>query len=78
MNRQLAVGVEARAKPDNLNRSVLGAGALKEDDWYDVFVAWAPNKHLSFTAAWVDLGRIVPALQARRQTGAYLSAQFAF
>ena len=78
VNRQLAVGVEARAKPDNLNRSVLGAGALKEDDWYDVFMAWAPNKTLSITAAWVDLGRIVPALQPKRQTGAYLSAQIAF
>jgi hypothetical protein len=78
INRTLAVGVEARAKPDNLNRSALGTGALKEDDWYDVFVAWAPSKTVSFTAAWVDLGKIVPALQPRRQTGAYLSAQVAF
>ena len=78
VNRQLAIGAEARAKPDNLNRSVLGTGALKEDDWYDVFVAWGPNKTVSLTAAWVDLGRIVPALQPRRQTGGYLSAQIAF
>ena len=78
VNRQLAVGVEARAKPDNLNRSVLGTGALKEDDWVDVFMAWAPSKTLSITAAWVDLGRIVPALQPRRQTGGYLSAQIAY
>ncbi len=78
LNRSLAVGVEARVKPDNLNRSALGAGALKEDDWYDVFVAWAPSKHVSLTLAWVDLGRIVPALQPRRQTGAYLSAQVGF
>jgi hypothetical protein len=77
-SRSLAFGVEARAKPDNLNRSVLGAGALKEDDWFDAFVAWAPDKHVSLTLAWVDLGRIVPALQARRQQGAYLSAQLAF
>jgi hypothetical protein len=78
LNRHLAIGAEARAKPDNLNRSALGTGALKEDDWYDVFVAWAPSKTVSFTAAWVDLGKIVPALQPRRQTGAYLSAQVAF
>jgi hypothetical protein len=78
VSRQLAVGVEARSKPDNLNRSALGAGALKEDDWSDAFVAWAPNKTVSITAAWVDLGRIVPALQPKRQTGAYLSAQIAF
>ncbi len=78
INRTLAVGVEARAKPDNLNRSALGNGALKEDDWFDVFVAWAPSKTVSLTAAWVDLGQIVPALQPRRQTGAYVSAQIAF
>jgi hypothetical protein len=78
VNRSLAVGIEARAKPDNLNRSALGDGALKEDDWFDVFVAWAPSKTVSVTAAWVDLGRIVPALQPRRQTGGYLSAQVAF
>jgi hypothetical protein len=78
LNRNLAVGAEARAKPDNLNRSVLGNGALKEDDWFDLFVAWAPNKNFSLTAAWVDLGKIVPALQPKRQTGAYLSAQVAF
>jgi hypothetical protein len=76
--KDLAVGVEFRAKPDNLNQSVLGAGALKEDDWKDVFVAWAPSKHFSLTAAWVDLGRIAPAVQPRRQTGGYLSAQVAY
>jgi hypothetical protein len=78
LSRRLAVGIEYRAKPDNLNRSVLGSGALKEDDWFDVFVAWAPNKQVSLTAAWVDLGKIAPALQPKRQTGAYLSAQLAF
>lgn len=77
-NKQLAFGVEARAKPDNLDDSVLGAGALKEDDWVDVFVAWAPSKWFSLTAAYVDLGKIAPAVQPRRQTGAYLSAQLAF
>ncbi|KQV91890.1 DUF3034 family protein [Pelomonas sp. Root1237] len=75
--KNLAIGFEFRAKPDNLNQSVLGAGALKEDDWKDIFIAWAPNKHVSLTAAWVDLGRIAPAVQPKRQTGSYLSAQFA-
>ncbi|RZL39557.1 MAG: DUF3034 family protein [Rubrivivax sp.] len=78
LTRNLAIGLEFRAKPDNLHDSVLGAGALKEDDWKDVFVAWAPNKQVSITAAWVDLGRIAPAVQPKRQTGAYLSAQLAF
>lgn len=76
-NRTLAFGAEYRAKPDNLNPSALGAG-LKEDDWYDAFVAWAPTKHVSLTAAWVDLGRIVPAVATRRQHAGYGSAQFAF
>ena len=75
--KNVAVGAEFRAKPDKLNPSLLGNG-LKEDDWADVFVAWAPSKHLSLTLAWVDLGRIVPAVASRRQTGAYLSAQLAY
>jgi hypothetical protein len=33
---------------------------------------------VSVTAAWVDLGRIVPGMQPRRQTGGYLSLQLAF
>ena len=78
LSRQLAIGAEYRAKPDHLNRSVLGAGALKEDDWSDIFIAWAPSKQLSLTLAWVDLGHIVPALQPQRQSGVYLSAQVAF
>ena len=78
LSKNLAIGAEYRAKPDNLNQSVLGAGALKEDDWFDLFVAWAPTKNVSITAAYVDLGKIAPAVQPRRQTGAYLSAQFAF
>jgi hypothetical protein len=78
LRRDLALGAEYRAKPDNLNDSALGAGALKEDDWADLFLAWAPNKHLSLTLAWVDLGRIAPAVQPRKQRGAYLSAQIAY
>ena len=78
LRRNLAIGTEYRAKPDNLNDSALGTGALKEDDWVDVFVAWAPNKHLSLTLAVADLGRIAPAVQPRRQRGAYLSAQIAY
>ncbi len=77
VSRQLALGAEYRAKPDHLNRSVLGTGALKEDDWWDVFVAWAPSKTVSVTAAWVELGRIAPAVQPRRQHGAYVSLQLA-
>ena len=56
----------------------LGDG-LRADDWMDLFVAWAPSKHVSITAAWVNLGRIVPATTGgRQQTGIYTSAQVAF
>jgi Protein of unknown function (DUF3034) len=76
-SRHLAFGAEYRRKPDNLDPSLLGAG-LKEDDWWDVFAAWAPNKHLSLTAAYLQLGHIVPAVATKRQDGGYVSAQVAF
>lgn len=82
VSKNVAVGVEYRAKPNNLE--ALGranglGGALREDAWKDIFVAWAPSKNLSFTLAYVDLGRIVPGItKGRRQTGTYLSAQVAF
>ncbi|MCB1610082.1 MAG: DUF3034 family protein, partial [Xanthomonadales bacterium] len=68
LSRKLAVGAEYRSKPDNL-------GIATEDDWWDVFVAWAPSKHLSMTLAYVDLGNIVIADD---QTGYYLSVQGGF
>ncbi|MBY0410438.1 MAG: DUF3034 family protein [Burkholderiaceae bacterium] len=82
LNKNLAVGAEYRFKPNNLQglgvASGLGAG-LREDDWKDVFIAWAPSKNLSLTLAYVDLGRIVPGVTGnRRQTGYYLSAQVAY
>ncbi len=79
LRRNLAIGAEYRFKPDNFrDNTALGAGTLKEDDWADLFIAWAPSKHFSLTAAYVDLGKIVPGVVKRRQTGTYLSAQIAF
>ena len=82
LNKNLAVGAEYRFKPNNLQALGAAAGlgaALREDDWKDIFVAWAPSKNLSLTLAYVDLGRIVPGItNNRRQTGYYLSAQVAF
>jgi hypothetical protein len=79
LRRDLAIGAEYRAKPDNFrDNTALGAGALDEDDWADVFIAWAPSKHFSLTLAYVDAGKIVPGVVNKRQTGAYLSAQLAF
>lgn len=68
LRRDLALGVEYRNKPDNL--SIAG-----EDDAWDVFLAWAPTRWLSITAAYVDLGDIVGAATQR---GGYLSLQLGF
>jgi Protein of unknown function (DUF3034) len=76
LRRDLAIGAEWRSKPDNLN-NLLGPGVLKEDRWADLFVAWAPGKNVSVTAAWLDLGHITPPFVQRRQTGAYVSLQVA-
>ncbi|MBA6293898.1 DUF3034 family protein [Colwellia sp. MB3u-70] len=65
LNRHLALGVEFRQKPDNLN--------LGEDHWKDIFIAWFPNKHLSVTLAYVDLGSIAAI---DKQTGWYLSTMW--
>ncbi|MFN7123417.1 MAG: DUF3034 family protein [Hydrogenophaga sp.] len=82
ISSKLAVGVEYRAMPNKLQRAGQAAGlgdGLRADDWKDIFIAYAPNKNVSITAAYVDLGRIVPATTSgRKQTGVYVSAQIAF
>ncbi|HTU64865.1 MAG TPA: DUF3034 family protein [Steroidobacteraceae bacterium] len=61
----LVAGAEYRQKPDNLR-------SFAEQDAWDAFVAYFPNKHVSVTAAYADLGRIamIPG-----QHGWYLSLQ---
>lgn len=78
LRRNVAIGIEYRDKPDNLNPNAALGNGLAEDAWADVFVAWGPSKHLSLTLAYVDLGKIAPGVTRNRQTGTYLSAQFAF
>lgn len=68
VNRKLAIGMEYRSKPDNL-------GIAREDDWMDVFVAWAPSRNVSLTVAYVDLGNIVIK---DHQRGVYASLQVGF
>lgn len=68
LTRNLAIGAEYRTKPDNL-------GIAKEDDWKDIFIAWAPTKNVSLTAAYVDLGNIVIRDD---QKAFYISAQIGF
>jgi hypothetical protein len=82
IRNNLAVGFEYRGMPNKLQRAGAAAGlgdGLRGDDWKDIFIAWAPSKNVSLTAAYVDLGRIVPATTGgKRQTGVYVSAQLAF
>ena len=82
VRNNLAVGFEYRGMPNKLQRAGAAAGlnaGLRGDDWKDIFIAWVPSKNVSLTAAYVDLGRIVPATtKNKRQTGVYVSAQFAF
>jgi hypothetical protein len=72
LRRDLALGTELRAKPDHL---AFAGAPYQEDAWKDLFVAWAPNKTVSLTAAYVDLGNIVGH---PHQTGGYLSLQLAY
>ena len=50
LNRHWVVGAEYRQKPDNLS-------AAQEDDWYDAFVGWFPNKRVAIVAAWSQPGQ---------------------
>ena len=67
LHDSLALGVEYRAKPDNLT-------AFREQAWRDMFLAWVPDKHVSVTLANVHLGDIA----GLRQTGWYLSLQLSY
>ena len=82
LTKNIAVGVEYRKMPNNLQAAGKAAGlgdGLRAQDWKDIFIAWAPTKNVSLTLAYVDLGTVVPATtDKRRQTGVYLSAQAAF
>lgn len=67
ITRRAIIGAEMRTKPDNLG--------LGEDDWMDVFAAYAITDNLTVTAAYADLGSIATF---ENQRGAFLSTQIAF
>ena len=67
-SRRFVVGGEYRTKPDNL-------AIAREDDWVDLFAAYALTRNVTVTAAYVDLGSIATA---EKQRGAFLSLQAAF
>ena len=64
----IVVGAEYRMKPDNL-------AIAKENDWVDLYAAWAINHNVTLTAAYVDLGSIATF---DKQRGVYLSLQAGF
>ncbi|MBO6527587.1 DUF3034 family protein [Erythrobacter sp.] len=66
-SRRFVIGGEFRSKPDNLG--------LGEDDWFDLFAAYAPTDNITLTAAYADLGSIATFTGQR---GAFLQAQVAF
>ncbi|WP_417501334.1 DUF3034 family protein [Marinobacter sp.] len=68
INRHWLLGAEYRQKPDNLSFA-------REDNWWDVFVAWVPDRRLAITAAFVNLGDIATL---EDQQGVYLSLQGSF
>lgn len=67
LSKRAMIGAEFRTKPDNLG--------LGEDDWFDLFGAYAVTDNLTITAAYVDLGAIATF---DKQRGAFLSVQLAF
>lgn len=68
LSRRAVLGAEYRSKPDNL-------AIAREDDWWDLFAAYALTRNLTVTAAYVDLGSIATF---DKQRGGLLSAQLAF
>jgi Protein of unknown function (DUF3034) len=68
LNDDVLLGGEYRGKRGDL-------AAFKENSAEDVFIAWAPVKYASITAAWADLGRIAGKPPQR---GAYLSLWVGF
>lgn len=68
LNYNLAIGAEFKQKPNQL-------AFAGEQHWRDVFVAWFINKHVSVTAAYVDLGNIAGF---NNQQGYYISLEGAW
>ncbi|MEX0914774.1 MAG: DUF3034 family protein [Wenzhouxiangellaceae bacterium] len=65
LHRTFAIGAEFRSKSGHLP-------GLPEDDWFDIFAAWVPNRHVSVTAAYVNFGEIATL---KSQDGWYLSLE---
>lgn len=74
--RDWVVGAEYRSKPRNLSID-------REKDAFDVFLGWAPNKHLSVVLAYLNIGPLVTGapgspINPKTQDGYYLSVTAGF
>jgi len=67
LSRRFVAGAEFRTKPVNLG--------LGEDNWFDIFAAYAVTDAVTLTTAYADLGSIATF---EDQRGLFLQAQFAF
>ena len=71
-SRSFAVATEYRTKPRNLS-------ADKEQDAWDMFFVWAPNKHFPLVGAYLNLGKILDSQgYTSKQKGPYVSVQVGF
>lgn len=68
LSRKFVVGGEYRTKPENLSFA-------REDDWYDVFAAYAINRNLTVAAAYVDIGSVATS---KEQRGGLISLRASF
>ncbi|EMD84519.1 DUF3034 family protein [Pacificimonas flava] len=68
ISRPLVVGAEYRTKPSNL-------AFAEEENWVDLFAAYALTRNLTVTAAYVDLGSIATSAPQR---GGLIQLQAAF
>ena len=68
LSRQLVIGGEYRTKPDNLS-------IAREEDWYDIFAAFAINRNLTVAAAYANIGTVATS---KKQHGGLLSLRASF
>lgn len=78
----VVLGVEYRAKPNNINSAAFG---IKESAAGDLFMAYFVNKNMAITAAYAYLGQVGPTpagvgttTMAKKQDGLYLQLQAGF
>lgn len=75
------LGGEYRAKPNNISSTAAGLG-IKEEGAYTLFMAYIPNKNMTITAAYANLGQVGASSAvvggAAKQDGMYLQLQTNF